>query len=251
MNISTAKTSTTDIKAKEMLKYIALGGTTVGAICAALLLHDVKLSDTVELFDPMTATVVLKTPNGGKCTGTHIGNGTILTAGHCTDKEGDTLTATFKNGREFTAETLWKSESYDVSLLRMADATVIEINDGMPHAIDVIASDNPSASLDCRAPAVGESIHMIGHPLAMTWIKTGGVVAGEVTGAYGTAWREALPIDGAMGPGMSGGGAFDADGEVIGINVGVPIAGNGFGGGYPVGISFIVPASTICGLMGK
>lgn len=217
-----------------MIKYIAMGGAAAAAVCTAVLLHDVKLSDTTATFDPMSATVVLKTPGGGKCTGTHIGNGTILTAGHCTDKEGDTLTATFKNGRGFTAETLWKSEAYDVALLRMEDAT-----------------DNPSASLDCRAPSVGESIHMIGHPMAMTWIKTGGVVAGEVTGAYGTAWREALPIDGAMGPGMSGGGAFDADGEVIGINVGVPIASNGFGGGYPVGISFIVPSSTICGLMGK
>lgn len=200
--------------------------------------------------DPMAATVVLKTPGGGKCTGTHIGNGTILTAGHCTDKEGDTLTATFKNGREFEAETLWKSEAYDVALLRMADATVIEIKDGMPYSVDVIASDNPSASIDCRAPVMNEKVDMYGHPMAMTWIVTSGRVAGEITDAYKSAWREALPIDGAMGPGQSGGGVFSEAGALRGINVGIPLAQIGFNSQTFTGISFIVPASTICGLMG-
>ena len=78
-------------------------------------------------------------------------------------------------------------------------------------------------------------------------ITTSLTVAGSVR-AIGD-WKAAIPMDGTMGPGMSG-GSFVIDGYVAGINVGVAMAP---ASGFPsfFGISIIVPSSVVCDLMGR
>src|SRR5690606_33857036 len=151
---------------------------------------------------------------------------------HVAENEGDKLTAKFSDGAQREAVTLWSSATYDVALLKI---------DGW---------EGPASNIECRTPEVGEDVGLYGNPLAMEFVHTYGKVASGITRAYSTAWAEALPIDGAMGPGMSGGGAFDDDGDLVGINVGVPLTKIGMAS-VPVGIGFIVPASTICGLLAR
>ena len=195
---------------------------------------DALIPEPVVNPDPMDATMKLLIEGGGHGSATHIGNGFVITAGHVARNEGEILTARFKNGDEFEAVTLWSNRAHDVALLRIEEW-----------------EDIPASHLQCRTPHMGESVGLYGNPMALEFIGTTGKVAGDVTGAYDSAWAEALPIDGAMGPGMSGGGAFDDDGNLVGINVGIPLAVMGLYNTTFTGISFIVPSSTICNLMGR
>lgn len=51
-------------------------------------------------------------------------------------------------------------------------------------------------------------------------------------------------------PGMSGGGVFNANGDVVGISVGTGIMQVGFGGSW-IRIGIVVPGKTVCDLMGR
>ena len=105
-----------------------------------------------------------------------------------------------------------------------------------------------ASNLECRAPVMGEAIAMKGNPLILENITTWGRVAG--TEISMGPWASVIPVDGAIAGGMSGGGAFDADGDLIGINVGMMIQQLGLGSSS-VGISVIVPGSAICGLLAR
>lgn len=183
--------------------------------------------------DPMNATMKLMIEGGGHGSGTHIGGGFVITAGHVAEHEGDILQAKFWDGGQHEAVTLWSSETYDVALLKIEGYT------------------GAASHLDCRTPDVGEELTLTGNPMAMEFVQTYAKVSSRITDAYASSWAEALPVDGAMGPGMSGGGAFDKDGDLLGVNVGIPLAMLGMNNSTFTGISFIVPASTICNLMGR
>ena len=183
--------------------------------------------------DPMSATVKLSIKGGGHGSGTHIGGGYIITAGHVAEHEGDTLTARFENGKEHEAITLWSNSRYDIALVKIDDV------------------DAPASHLECRTPEPGEELRFLGNPLALEWVTTRGYVAGPPTNAYSKAWDTVLPVDAAMAGGMSGGGAFDADGELLGVNVGIPIQSFSWSDGTATGISFIVPGETVCGLLAR
>lgn len=182
--------------------------------------------------DPMSATVKLSIAGGGHGSATHIGGGYLITAGHVAEKEGDRLTARFQNGDEYEAVTLWSNRRYDIALVKI---------DG---------SGLPSSNLECRAPDRQESIWLYGNPQSSEFIVTQGTVAGKPR-EMAPNWAEVVPVDASMGPGMSGGGAFDADGDLIGINVGTQFSARAGAMGpdvYTIGINMIVPASTICSL---
>lgn len=202
-----------------------------------------KLSDAEGLYqamiqppivnpDPMTATMKLSIAGGGHGSGTHIGGGYVITAGHVAENEGDKLTARFEDGTERKAVTLWSNHTYDIALLKI---------DG---------TDIPASQLECRTPTVGEHLRFLGNPLAMEWITTSGYVAGPVTHAYPEAWDTVLPVDAALAGGMSGGGTFDDDGSLVGVNVGIPIQPMGYSG-TATGISFVVPGEVVCGLLAR
>lgn len=182
--------------------------------------------------DPMSATVKLSIPSGGHGSGTHIGGGLIVTAGHVAVKEGDTFDVRFEDGTETKAVTLWSSRTYDIALVRIDE------------------TDKPASNLECRTPRSGEPLRFLGNPLGMEWVTTSGYAAGPVTHAYPEAWDTVLPVDAAMAGGMSGGGAFDADGDLVGVNVGMPIQPLGYSG-TATGISFVVPGEVVCGLLAR
>ena len=70
-------------------------------------------------------------------------------------------------------------------------------------------------------------------------------VAREVEG-----WGAVVPVDMTILPGMSGGGVFSLNGEVVGITVGV-LAYPTLAGATLTGVGFAVPSIVVCGLLGR
>lgn len=158
----------------------------------------------------------------------HIGNGYYITATHVVGKETDVEVKT-DDGLLSKATVLWSNKAYDIALLRGPD-------------------DVQAAELDCRVASEGEAIHARGNPMDLEFIDAQGYVAGAER-TIGP-WESGLPVDMTIIMGMSGGPVFDADGDVVGIMVGVLVAPLGFGGSL-TGLGTIVPASAVCALLGR
>lgn len=155
------------------------------------------------------------------CSGVHLGGGVVLTAAHCTALQ---LTGVRDDsGAEITAYLLWQNTDYDVALIYAPE-------------LDVASSE-----LSCRMPAIGEEIIVSGHPAIEEWIRTKGTIVGKQHGYEGN-WAEAILADVTAFHGNSGGPVFATDGRIIGIVVGGYIGSR---------FSIIVPAPTICRLLGR
>lgn len=177
---------------------------------------------------PPVVKVVLKEGHGS---GTHIGNGYIVTAAHVVDGATEVRLKT-SDGRERPADVLWANKTYDVALVRTRKF------------------DNLAASpLSCRVPEVGEKVRAEGNPLAIEFLKSWGAVATS-RNKFGP-WAEAIVVDLIVAPGMSGGPLFDEEGNLVGVLVGIPLMQLGFGNVSAVGFTYAVPASTVCGLMAR
>lgn len=172
---------------------------------------------------------VVKIINGpGHGSGVHIGNGYILTAAHVT-KGAESVEVLSDDGKTTKAEILWSSSAYDVTLLRA----------------DIKAKASP---LSCREPYEGEAIRASGNPYDQKFVSASGHVAGAAS-EY-SPWKRVFVVGTTMVHGMSGGPTFDARGNVIGINVGVMVVSVGMAS-YVASFGYIVPSSSICGLMGR
>lgn len=166
----------------------------------------------------------------GHGSATHIGRGYFITAAHVvTTAEKVTLKA--EDGYETEAEVLWTNKATDVAMVRARDAEGFR-----------------AVYLSCRMPTVDEQVTAYGNPGAVEFVSTRGRI---VSGLREMGpWREALVTDMTIVMGMSGGGVIDRNGYLVGISVGVMTAALGFVPSL-TGISVIVPASTICDVMGR
>jgi S1-C subfamily serine protease len=100
-------------------------------------------------------------------------------------------------------------------------------------------------------PKVGEPILARGNPGSIEFIEVRGFVAGKMR-KVGDAWLEGVITDISFTGGISGGPVYDAGGNVVGVAVGVMAAPTGSGrDGYGTGVAVIVPASTVCMLLGR
>jgi len=164
---------------------------------------------------------------GGIGSGVYIGNGVIITNAHVVD---GALTIKIKSdvGDVQDAEVLWVNAAYDIAAVR---------------------PDNPrrfaAARLSCREPAVDELITANGNPAGVEFITMRGYVSGKVR-EMAPKWKAAFITDMTTIGGMSGGPVYAADGDVIGITAGVMAYGGPSGG-----MGFAVPASAVCGLLGR
>lgn len=173
-----------------------------------------------------SAHVKLSTGNGHG-SATHIGDGYFLTAAHVV---GDDDAAVVPVGTGTTAlDVLWANKTYDIALLRGP------------------ADQFKSVPLVCSTPSVGSNAIAYGNPMDLDAISTTIRIAGEPRKA--ALWKVAVPVDGALAPGMSGGGIVSND-QLVGVTVGVSIASLG---GLPslYGVGFIVPSSVVCDLLGR
>lgn len=180
---------------------------------------------------PITDKAVVKVilPSG-MGSGVHIGGGFIVTAEHVV-KSSKVASLKTRGGRAASAEVLWASADYDIALLK-TDAII------------------PSASLDCVAATVGDSIMAVGNPLGMEFISSYGRVAGDPR-EFLPNWKAAFVTDMTVIMGNSGGPVFSSDGKIVGIVVGAPMAPIDGGGKSYIGFSLAVPSSAVCKLLGR
>lgn len=155
-----------------------------------------------------------------QCSGSHLGNGVVLTAAHCIMDQ-----LTVYDGVVFKPVTvLWVNRPADVALLYVRDMGL-----------------SPSVSLDCRELPIGAPIEAVGIPYGFRNVHTFGQVASRQVNIPGrrASWEVGQLVTLIIEGGMSGGMALDADGWQVGLLVGT------FGR-----LGVIVPASAVCKLMG-
>ncbi len=162
---------------------------------------------------------VLVATDAGYGSATHIGGGYYITAAHVVANNPEVAIG----GQN--AVVLWANHKYDVALL----AGPI---------------DAETVPMTCYEPRLGDAAVAHGNPVMLEGIRTQVVVAGAPREVGD--WKVAIPVDGAIAPGMSGGGIVMA-GQLVGIVVGAISAPHG---GY-FGVNLIVPSSVICVLMGR
>ncbi len=199
----------------------------VSALVVAAFLAGCVVLFTSATTAPMERTSVLVQVDKGHGSGVHIGKGLFLTAAH--------VTAGAANGHlrinGSSGEVLWANEAYDVALVFAPNA-----------------ADMPTAVFNCGAPelSVGESIEAVGNPLALRDIHTWG----RISRATGEPYPGRFIADLTIGPGNSGGPVYDSSGRLAGIAVAMAAAQVGFGTSI-LPISYIVPMSAICRLLGR
>ena len=197
------------------------------AIAAAALLAGCAPTDSATRAG---SAVRIETPTG-LGSGVYIGNGVIITAAHVVDTA-PVVTLRSDAGDEQRGEVLWTNKQYDIAAVRPANSRRFAY-----------------AQLQCREPVVGEQLTAAGNPFGLKFITMHGYVAAKAA-EYAPKWKTAFVTDISMASGMSGGPAYDADGGVIGINVGVADP-HGGAQGATSGFAFVVPSSAVCSLLGR
>jgi S1-C subfamily serine protease len=167
----------------------------------------------------------------GHGSGVHIGNQYVVTSAHVVADVTGAVSVKADDGSLINATVLWAKTKYDVALLRLERKGNIA-----------------AASLACRDPNEGETLSSRGSPGSIEFVTTYGRVAGAPRKHAGI--ESVFVYDGTIGPGMSGGGVFDATGKLVGINAAIMVVPMGFGGSL-LPISYVVPSSAICMLMGR
>ncbi len=132
------------------------------------------------------------------------------------------------DGREFDADVVGSSPSYDLAVVRI-DADELQ---------PVVLGESASV-------AVGDPVIAIGSPLGLDSTVTSGIVSAldrPVTAGERSeqSYINALQTDAAINPGNSGGPLVDSGGRVVGVNS--AIATLGFGGDIgSIGLGFAIP----------
>jgi S1-C subfamily serine protease len=169
---------------------------------------------------------VLVSDDTGHGSGVHIGHGFILTAAHVVEDHED-MTITDSLGHKQPGKVLWSNKPYDVALLH------------------VDHTDADSTPLNCTVhPKVGDAITAVGNPFSLGLMHSWGHIAAGVEERE--RFRSAFLADMTIAPGMSGGGVFDKSGNLVGLSVAFVTAGP-----FGYAISYIVPVSAACHLMGR
>ena len=153
----------------------------------------------------------------------HAGKGLIVTNHHVV-KNADSITVTFKNGRQVKAEVVGTDAATEVALLRVAGGDLINI----PFA-------------DSDALRVGDVVLAIGNPFGVGQTVTFGIISAlGRSGFIADKYEDFIQTDAAINPGNSGGPLVNSKGELVGINTAIiaPSGGN-------VGIGFAIPANRV------
>lgn len=174
-----------------------------------------------------TVKVILTDGHGS---GVHVGDGYVLTAAHVAGKN-KSVKLQFDDKSVMVADVMWSNEAKDVALLRFKDNGRVA-----------------ASHLSCSIAGPGTRILARGNPLAMENLSFEGRINGAPFNI--SHFENVLPADLTILGGMSGGGVFDENGDVIGISVAHAVTPMGM---FPswTRVGLIVPGKTICELMGK
>lgn len=195
---------------------------------------------TPQSVTPPPTSLVRVNVNDGHGSGVYIGNDIVITAAHVV-KGATGVQLLSEGGLVQSAKVLWASAEYDIAAIKVS-------NSGQYRAAPII----------CSVPKVGETLTAAGSPLNEDFLYIPGTVIGgeRIAGPWASVVVTALPVT----SGNSGGPAFDDYGNLVGIVVGVmttaiertstPSSMADYDRSQ-VGISYVVPASTVCRLLGR
>ena len=221
---------------RRFLAATILAASTALASCSGV---DQVTTGAIPSFDPMTTVVRVSLPGGAHGSGFHVGGGIIITAAHVV--RGYVVgSIEWEDGGRREGTMLWETALYDVGAIQVADA---------PTA---------AANIECRNPGIGEKLTAYGNPGGDNFLAIPATVVGKPR-PRAPNWQTVVPLSlGAQG-GISGGPVFDADGDVVGIVVGAPIAllsrsldpqGIEDYDLSNTGVAYMVPGSVLCSVLG-
>lgn len=170
---------------------------------------------------PPSSTVKVLGLDGSHGSAVHVGNGLYITAAHVLQHWSQ---VEIKNdqGEQITALVGMKRDDYDVAALWVPDPDFVS-----------------ASPLNCLSLTKGEQVRVEGNPMKLEFVEFDVKVVGKPV-EY-AMWNLVYPVTPMIVPGMSGGGAFDQNGDVRGISVGVIKVDVSLGN-----IGFVVPSSVVC-----
>lgn len=156
-------------------------------------------------------------------------DGYVVTNNHVVE-DATKVTVVFEDGSEQVAEVVGTDERTDLAVLKIE-------GENLPF-VGFEGDEQPSR--------VGDWVVAVGNPFGLGGTVTVGVISGAGRDIGGSSYGDFLQIDAAVNTGNSGGPAFNANGEVVGVNTAIysPTGGN-------VGIAFAIPARTVQQIVGQ
>ncbi|MEJ0012361.1 MAG: Do family serine endopeptidase [Bauldia sp.] len=156
-------------------------------------------------------------------------DGYVVTNNHVVDKETQ-VTVIMDDGTELNAKVIGVDTKTDLALLKV---------DGKGQKFTYVKFSDAE-------PRVGDWVVAVGNPFGLGGTVTAGIISAHGRQIGAGPYDDFLQIDAAVNRGNSGGPAFNAHGEVVGVNTAIfsPSGGN-------VGIAFAIPASTASGVINQ
>ena|ERR1035437_762784 len=158
---------------------------------------------------------------GGHGSGVYLGNGYVLTARHVTAEASNEVEVETEHGTKLLGHIVWEDKVRDFALVRIPTTPAVA-----------------TAKLACRSPLLAEVVTVAGWPADLGYILTTGPLVGAArrVDIWETAWVFTVPIFG----GNSGGPAYDHDGKVLGLVVGM-LQNSQFG--------LMIPLEAVCAVL--
>jgi len=138
------------------------------------------------------------------CTGVWVGKSEILTAAHCVEDE---LVINYTTADDFNQDKIRK-------------ATLVGIDKEVDLALLLAPSDDnhPVVIISKEVTSTGDELDIVGHPVGYAWTYMKGHVSAirDMRGPVGRE-KKVFQASASVWMGVSGGGAFDTNGNLVGI----------------------------------
>lgn len=171
----------------------------------------------------------MRGPRGGRGPSTGQGSGFFIspdgfavTNNHVVDGA-DKVEVTTDDGKTYTAKVIGTDARTDLALIKVEGV-----------------SNLPYAKLSEGKPRIGDWVLAVGNPFGLGGTVTAGIVSASGRDIGNGPYDDFIQIDAAVNKGNSGGPAFNAEGEVMGVNTAIYSPSGG-----SVGIAFSIPANTV------
>ena len=149
-------------------------------------------------------------------------DGFAVTNNHVVDGA-DKVEVTTDDGKSYTAKVIGTDARTDVALIKVEGGSNFQF-----------------AKLADGKPRIGDWVLAVGNPFGLGGTVTAGIVSAMGRDIGNGPYDDFIQIDAPVNKGNSGGPAFNADGEVMGVNTAIYSPSGG-----SVGIAFSIPASTV------